>query len=138
MIRFYFNKLVRDKIVQNCLDDPKVLETEYRVLDDDTFYRELIRKVSEEAEEIPNIPGNTHALNELADLQAVVDALRVQLGFSAEQVSQAAKAKEASKGGFADRHYINYVELADDSQWVEELREQPDKYREVPGPKESA
>ena len=33
MIRFYLQKLVRDKVVKKCLDDEEVLHTEYCILD---------------------------------------------------------------------------------------------------------
>ena len=53
MIRFYLQKLVRDKVVKKCLDDEEVLHTEYYTLDKQEFRRELLRKVHEEADEIP-------------------------------------------------------------------------------------
>ena len=41
MVRFYLQKLVRDRVVPNCLDDPEVLHTEYRELDSQEFRRSL-------------------------------------------------------------------------------------------------
>ena len=52
-IKFYFRKLVRDDIVNNCLIDPKVLETIYRTLNDTDYSTELLKKVIEESAEIP-------------------------------------------------------------------------------------
>lgn len=49
MIRFYLQKLVRDKIVDKCLSDPEVLHSSYRTLDDEAFRFELRRKLHEEA-----------------------------------------------------------------------------------------
>ena len=37
MVRFYLQKLVRDRVVPNCLDDPEVVHTEYRELDGQEF-----------------------------------------------------------------------------------------------------
>ena len=131
MIRFYLQKLVRDKVVKKCLDDEEVLHTEYRILDKQEFRRELLRKVHEEADEIPlddNQRGES--LKELADLQEVVDALRQDFGFSTEQVQEEMARKRQDKGGFDKRHYIKYHDLADDSKWVKIFRAQPDKYRE--------
>ena len=131
MIRFYLQKLVRDKVVKKCLDDEEVLHTEYRILDKQEFCRELLRKVHEEADEIPlddNQRGES--LKELADLQEVVDALRQDFGFSIKQVQEEMARKKEDKGGFDKRHYIEYHDLADDSKWVDLFRAQPEKYRE--------
>ena len=65
-----------------------------------------------------------------ADLQEVVDALRQDFGFSIEQVQEAMARKRQKKGGFDNRHYIEYNDLVDDSKWVEIFRAQPEKYRE--------
>ena len=101
MIRFYLQKLVRDKVVEKCLDDPEFLHTEYRTLDKQAFRRELIRKVHEEADEIPlGDDQQDEALKELADLQEVVDALRQAFGFSIEQVQEEMARKKQDNGGF--------------------------------------
>ena len=131
MIRFYLQKLVRDKVVKKCLDDEEVLHTEYRILDKQEFRRELLRKVHEEADEIPlGDNQRDESLKELADLQEVVDALRQDFGFSTEQVQEEMARKKQDKGGFDERHYIKYHDLDDDSKWVEVFRAQPEKYRE--------
>ena len=131
MIRFYLQKLVRDKVVKKCLDDPEFLHTEYRTLDKQEFRRELLRKVHEEVDEIPlDDTQRDESLKELADLQEVVDALRRDFGFSIEQVQEAMAHKKQDNGGFDNRHYIEYNDFTDDSRWVEILRAQPEKYRE--------
>ena len=131
MVRFYLQKLVRDKVVLNCLDDPEVVHTEYRELDSQEFRRELVCKVHEEADEIPlGDKQRDESLKELADLQEVVDALRRAFGFSDEQVKEEMARKKQKKGGFDNRYYIEYNDLVDDSKWVEIFRAQPEKYRE--------
>lgn len=132
MVRFYFEKLVRDKIVQSSEDDPKVLAVSWHELNGIDYRRELVKKVLEEVAEIPVSDDNPEkVLEELADLQEVVDALRNAAGFTEEQVRAAAAEKVAKKGSFVQRHYIDYVDLAPDSEWIEIFRQQPDKYREV-------
>ena len=131
MIRFYLQKLVRDKVVKKCLDDEEVLHTEYRILDKQEFRRELLRKVHEEADEIPLDDNQSdESLKELADLQEVVDTLRQDFGFSTEQVQEEMARKKQDKGGSDKRHYIEYNDLKDDSKWVKIFRAQPEKYRE--------
>ncbi len=41
MVRFYLEKLVRDKVVEKCKADPQVLHTEYHQLDRAAYRREL-------------------------------------------------------------------------------------------------
>ena len=131
MIRFYLQKLVRDKVVKKCLDDKEVLHTEYHTLDKQEFRRELLRKVHEEADEIPlDDNQRDESLKELADLQEVVDALHQDFGFSIEQIQEEMARKKQDKGGFDKRHYIKYHDLTDDSKWVKIFRAQPGKYRE--------
>lgn len=131
MVRFYLQKLVRDKVVPNCLDDPDVVHTEYRELDSQEFRRELVCKVHEETNEIPlDDNQRDESLKELADLQEVIDTLRQDFGFSIEQVQEEMARKKQKKGGFDNRHYIEYNDLVDDSKWVEIFRAQPEKYRE--------
>ena len=131
MVRFYLQKLVRDKVVKKCLDDEEVLHTEYRELDKQEFRRELLRKIHEEADEIPlGDNQRDESLKELADWQEVVDTLRQDFGFSIEQVQEEMARKKQDNGGFDNRHYIEYNDFIDDSRWVEILRAQPGKYRE--------
>ena len=107
MIRFYLQKLVRDKVVKKCLDDEEVLHTEYRELNKQEFRRELLRKVHEEADEIPlddNQRGES--LKELADLQEVVDALRQDFGFSTEQVQEEMSFIKAAFILLFTRHFL--------------------------------
>lgn len=132
MPTFLFNKLVRDEILQRCLDDPLVLKTDYRILDDIEYKKELIAKIHEEADEIPvREKSDEEVLSELADLQAAVDALRDVYGHTTAEVSDAQRAKLEKNGGFAVRAYITSVELDEASEWVERFRAQPDKYQEV-------
>ena len=131
MVRFYLEKLVRDKLVEKCKADPQVLHTEYYQLDRAAYRRELQRKIHEEANEIPLGDDRLEeALQELADVQAVLDALRDDFGFSPQQVQDAVTRKAAHAGGFQKRYYIAYNDLAEDSKWVEVFRAQPEKYQE--------
>jgi predicted house-cleaning noncanonical NTP pyrophosphatase (MazG superfamily) len=129
--RFYFEKLVRDKVVDDCLKDEKVLRTEWRQLGNDEYIRELVKKSIEEAEEIP-LDSNDRAiaLEEIADFQTVIDALRIAMGFSEQEVQEAKDRKATKKGDFTARRYIEYVDLADNSEWIAYFRAQPEKYRE--------
>lgn len=131
MPRFYFKKLVRDKIVDDCLRDPKVIKTKWHELNNKEYRQELIKKVTEEANEIPLTDEDPSVvLSEIADLQTVIDALRLSAGFSEKEVRKQVEVKALKKGVFAQKHYIEYVDLAEDSEWVAVFRAQPDKYQE--------
>lgn len=131
MKRFYFQKLVRDKIVNNCLNDPEVTGIDWHILSENEYLEQLVKKVTEEVEEIPiSKTQKSKALVELADLWTAYNALRDAIGFSQSEVDEAAQQKTAEKGDFSARHYIESVDLADQSDWVEILRKQPQKYPE--------
>ena len=70
------------------------------------------------------------ALKELADALNVFDVVCKHLGFSPEEVRQAQQKKLEKDGGLGSGVWIEYVVLADDSEWIETFRAQPDKYRE--------
>lgn len=133
MIRFYLQKLVPDKVEHYSVIDPKIKHVEYRTLSNEEHLQELIKKIKEEADEIPL--GNTIASNdkvkELADLQIVFDELRTRLGLTAEDVNQAVLKKLDYRGGVSKGHFVEYIDMADDSEWVASYRKQPDKYEEV-------
>ena len=131
MPSFYFKKLVRDQVLQRCLDDPKV-RTEYHVLTPNDFKKELIAKIHEESNEIPVLDeGNGEVLSEIADVQAVIDGLTDAYGYTKEQVAEAQAKKAAKNGAFEGRAYITKVDLDDDSEWVDYFPKSPEKYEEI-------
>lgn len=131
MPSFYFRKLVRDQVLQRCLDDPKV-KTEYRIVDASEFKKTLIAKIHEEAAEIPvTDEKDDEVLSEIADVQAVIDALIESYGYTKDEVATAQRNKEAKNGAFEKRAYIEKVDLDDDSEWAEYFRKSPEKYEEI-------
>jgi len=131
MPTFYFRKLVRDQVLQRCLDDPKV-RTEYHTLETSDFKKELIAKIHEEADEIPIVNERLDdVLSEIADVQAVIDALSESYGYSKQDIADAQAKKSAKNGTFEKQVYITKVDLDDDSEWIEYFRKSPDKYEEA-------
>lgn len=130
MPTFFFKKLVRDQVLQRCLDDPKV-RTDYRVLDPLEFKKELVAKIHEETDEIPVIEtGDDEVLSEIADVQAVIDSLVEVYGYTKDDVAAAQQKKASKNGVFEKRAYIHSVDLDDDSEWIEYFRKSPEKYEE--------
>ena len=130
MKTFYFRKLVRDKVLQRCLDDPQI-KTFHYTLSPEEYHDELIKKLHEEVDEIDTAVLDEDLLSEIADVQEVLDAIAELHGFTKEVIQDAQDAKNHKNGAFIDRAYIEKVELDDDSEWVSILRQQPEKYEEV-------
>lgn len=105
MIRYTYNKLVRDKIPEN-IDSELGRKSKYRILDDDEYLTELNKKVLEEANEF--VEGNS--IEELGDLMEVINAIMKLKGYKMEEVYKIMKAKEEKKGAFNNKIYLEYVD----------------------------
>ncbi len=102
MIRY--DKLVRDGIPAIIAADGKQCTT--RVLDTYEYVVELRRKLQEEVQEFLEEPS----IEELADILELVAALSETLGADMNAVTEAQTAKRQSRGGFADRIFLEQVE----------------------------
>ena len=94
------HKLVRDRI-------PQIIEASgrrpvVRVLEGADYRQALLDKVGEELAELAGATGG-EVLGELADLLEVLRALTVEAGFDWDEVTDAADAKAAERGGFQGR-----------------------------------
>jgi len=103
-----YNKLVRDKIPEIIRADGH--EPTTRVLDDETYLEELIRKLAEEYEEFKA----ELSVEELADLQEVILALADAIA-SREELEKVRAEKAAKRGAFQDKIYLKEVKENDRS-----------------------
>lgn len=92
------NKLVRDGIVRHIADGGEAV-TAYIATGSDLTAR-LRRKVVEEAIELLETDDGENAVEEMADLSEVLEALREALGYDRELLGTVQAAKRASRGGF--------------------------------------
>ncbi|WP_424536796.1 phosphoribosyl-ATP pyrophosphohydrolase [Sphaerisporangium viridialbum] len=104
-----YGKLVRDRI-------PEIIEADgrkakVRVLDESDLVSALTAKLAEEAEELRQAEPDDR-LGELADIYEVLTSLATTLGFSDEQVQEAARHKRAKRGGFNRRLWLDDVTSA--------------------------
>ncbi|HEY6737198.1 MAG TPA: hypothetical protein VI322_05790 [Candidatus Saccharimonadia bacterium] len=133
MPTFRFNKLVRDKIVDQQLATGA--KPAYRSLGPDDHKLALIDKLIEEATEEEATEVKRAAAHEIiaeiADLQQVVDDLRSVCQVTAEQVAEAQAVKNDKAGAFMKGLYVESVEVADDSRWTQYYRDNADRYPEV-------
>jgi len=122
-----FNKLVRDKIIEHQLAigaKPK-----YKLLNKDQHILELVKKISEEADEV--LSANVeNVASEIADIQQAVDDLIAIYGLSKEEVLREQKTKKNKNGSFKKGIYIEYLDLDEDNEWVKYYRNNSDRYPE--------
>ena len=95
-----YGKLVRDRIPELIRQGGGTPVTE--TMDDDLYLAELDRKLNEEVAEYQE----SKALEELADILEVVEAIAVAQGATLEQLAQVKAEKKRERGGFAEKIYL--------------------------------
>ena len=107
-----FNKLVRDKIPQ--IVEAKGKKYTIERLNDDDYIKFLKRKSYEELDEYCSAHSSEEALEELADLLEIIQALANYHGFTMDEVEKVRKEKEDKRGGFQKK--ILLIEVEDGKQ----------------------
>lgn len=100
----HYDKLVRDRIpeiVEESGDEPVT-----HVADDEEYGRRLADKLVEEAEEY----REDASAEELADVLAVIDAIRGHEGIDEDDLSKLQAEKSEERGEFEDRIVLERVE----------------------------
>ena len=105
-----YGKLVRDRIPEIVERDGK--RPHWRQLGDEEFRHALRAKLIEEAREVDEADEH-HRLSEFADLAEALDAALAAHGFSADDLRRRREARNAERGAFVRRIYLDSVE--DDS-----------------------
>lgn len=128
MREFKFEKLVRDKIVEDMIaggDTPK-----WKKLTDSEFINELKRKIIEESVEVPTAQGED-LIKELADLQELMDNLLEAVSVTKEEFIKIQNKKNEKAGSFKKRQFISTVQVKEDSKWINYYLENSDRYPEI-------
>lgn len=99
-----YNKLVRDKIPEIITADGK--QANIRILSNNEYREELIKKLQEEAKELAESPS----AEELADIKELVIAIREALGLRAGELEEVRRQKAAKNGRFKKRIFLESVE----------------------------
>lgn len=94
MKKIEYNKIVRDKIPEIIESDSKECTTKVVSGKDKLEY--LYKKLFEESAEL----SESGSVEELADLQEVVNAIRKELGISEEELEKVRASKADKRGGF--------------------------------------
>ena len=127
--KFKFGKLVRDKIVQGIIAAGN--KPNFRTLMTDEYVEELKKKVLEEAEELPKAKENKEIIEEIADIEEAINNLLRVMGVQKYKVKKHQSKKNAERGSFKRRFYIESVEVESDSEWLKYYLAHPDKYPEI-------
>lgn len=128
MLRFIFNKLVRDKILADQLAEGS--KPKHRALSKKEHLQELIKKLPEEGGEIASAAPEKVA-SEIADVQQVLDDITELLGVSPEEVRREQDRKNEKFGPFKKGVFIEHVDIDENNPWVAHYRDNPDRYLEI-------
>ncbi len=128
MPKFKFEKLVRDKVVENQIATGA--KPQFHKLSNKRHKQELVKKIIEEAQEITEASQDKVA-SEIADVQQAIDDLKEKYGLTDEDIAKAQKAKNKKSGAFKEGIYVDYIELDSSDKWVEYFRKNSDRYQEL-------
>jgi predicted house-cleaning noncanonical NTP pyrophosphatase (MazG superfamily) len=103
-----YNRLVRDRIPEIIEKEGKTYKTV--ILNDDQFKSELKKKLKEEVEEYLYAQNNQEAVEELADILEVINALAGDHGISIEELERVRHTKANERGGFQEKVFLIEVE----------------------------
>lgn len=98
-----YKKLVRDKIPEKIQKSGGSPIT--RILDDKEYLKELVRKLKEETSEFEE----DYSVEELADIQEVLFAIREALGIRAVELEDIRRMKAQTNGRFKQRIFLENV-----------------------------
>ncbi len=127
--RFEIKKLLRDKQVELCAIRETIIRT--RVLSDEDFIKELLKKLVEEAHEIQEAKDKQELMNELADLLEVYYAILKVYSILQEEIENIRNQKKDVRGSFENRVCGVYWDIPETKKaqfWLAYCRSQTEKY----------
>ena len=102
-----YNKLVRDKIPEICIENGEHPFT--RTLNNDEYWHYLIEKDKEELEEVRTASSKDDIKMELADKLEIIRAMAIYNGFSLQEIIDIADEKSEKRGGFSKKIFLEKV-----------------------------
>lgn len=99
-----YNKLVRDNIPNIIKENGE--EPIYHTLNDEEYWNTLLKKDTEELEEVKEAESKDEILKELGDKLELIKAMAEYLGFTLEDVIKQADKKRQTNGGFQKRLFL--------------------------------
>lgn len=104
-----YNKLVRDDIPNIILNNGKNEAPIVRVLSVDDYKKELMKKLTEEYQEVMNSKTKEELIEECADMLEVLFAIANLEGYTIEQLMRIREEKKEQRGGFEKRLFLEKV-----------------------------
>lgn len=105
-----YNKLIRDRIPEIIENTGKSFKTE--ILSDERYIAELKKKLIEEVAEYQEAANDSDALEELADILELMNALSHQHGATIQEIERIRKEKAEKRGAFNEKIFL--IEVEDD------------------------
>lgn len=101
-----YNKLIRDRI-------PEIIESNgeepiTRILDDEEYRSELIKKLNEEYDEVVNASGED-IIEELADMLEVMESIAGLQNKTLDDIILVKEKKKNKRGGFSKKIFLEGV-----------------------------
>ncbi len=104
-----FNKLIRDRIPEFIEKDGKKYNT--RILTDDEYRTELLRKLTEESQEAFETGGAREDLiKEIADIWEVMDYVIKEFGLDQQEIFKVKEDRKEKRGGFDKKLFLEEME----------------------------
>ncbi len=107
-MRKIYNKLIRDKIPEIIKKDGK--KYKIRILSDEEYKKELLKKIVEESQEFLKTNGNKEELTkEISDVLEIIDYLINVFGLNREEIKKVKLEKKKLRGGFNKKIFLEYI-----------------------------
>lgn len=110
--RFYLNKIVRNKYIEEC--EKSKFATKYTKLNNNEFLTELKNKIQEESIEVINTKNDNELIEEISDIYEIIDEILKRKNISKEIVLKTQKEKKIKRGSFEDNYFVEYSEFQKD------------------------
>lgn len=105
MIKKY-NKLVRDRIPEIIFKEGKEFQSKIKILSKEEFFKELKKKVLEEADELFEAINKEEIIKEMIDVQELIDTLLEEIGLTIAQFRKLQEQRREERGGFKKRIFL--------------------------------
>ena len=104
-----FNKLIRDKIPEIIKKNGSNSKT--RILDNEEFKKELLKKIVEESQEVLETNGDKKELTkEISDVLEVINYLTDVFELDRQEIEKIRKERKDSRGGFDKKIFLEHTE----------------------------
>jgi predicted house-cleaning noncanonical NTP pyrophosphatase (MazG superfamily) len=108
-MRKEYKKLIRDRIPE--IMEEKGVKYGVRVLGDEEYKKELLKKIIEEAQEVLEVNGDKKELTkEIGDVLEIVDYLVSVFELDRKDIEKVRKGRKKSRGGFDKKLFLEYTE----------------------------